>query len=126
MKERPLQGAFIPPESTRLVGLKEPNRQVVWAYIDKVKPGLEVTFDVDAQSVETAKEGAQYCYEDYRALQPIEVEWTETGLVMADELHEGNVHAGRGIREIVDEAYNTLPPGQWQVKVRSDSAAWLM
>ena len=31
---------------------------------------------------------------------------------------------GRGIKEIVDRAYNMLPPGQWQVKVRSDSAAY--
>jgi len=124
MKKRPLQGAFIPPESARLVGFKEPNRQVIWTYIDKVKPSLEVTFDVDAQLVETAKADARYCYEGYRALQPMEVEWAETGLVLADELREGNVHPGRGIKEIVDRAYNTLPPGQWQVKVRSDSAAY--
>ena len=44
--------------------------------------------------------------------------------MLADELREGNVHPGRGIKEIVDRAYNTLPPGQWQVKVRSDSAAY--
>ena len=124
MKERPLQGAFIPPQSARLVGLKEPNRQVIWTYVDKVKPGWQVTFDVDAQLVETAKANAQYCYEGYRALQPMEVEWAETGLVLADELREGNVHAGRGIKEIVDEAYTMLPPGPWQVKVRSDSAAY--
>ena len=68
MKERPLQGAFIPPQSARLVGLKEPNRQVIWTYVDKVKPGWQVTFDVDAQLVETAKANAQYCYEGYRAL----------------------------------------------------------
>jgi hypothetical protein len=124
MKERPLQGAFIPPQSAGLVGLKEPNRQVIWTYIDKVKPGLEVTLDVDAHLVETAKANAQYCYEGYPAFQPMEVEWAETGLVLADELREGNVHPGRGIKEIVDEAYNMLPPGQWQVKVRSDSAAY--
>jgi len=124
IKERPLQGAFIPPESARLAGLKEPSRQVIWTYVDKVKPGWQVTFDVDAQLVETAKANAQYCYEGYRALQPMEVEWAETGLVLADELREGNVHAGRGIKEIVDEAYAMLPPGPWQVKVRSDSAAY--
>lgn len=83
-----------------------------------------MTFDVDAQLVETAKADARYCYEGYRALQPMEVEWAEAGLVLADELREGNVHPGRGIKEIVDRAYNTLPPGQWQVKVRSDSAAY--
>jgi hypothetical protein len=124
MKERPLQGAFIPPQSARLVGLKEPNRQVIWTYVDKVKPGWQVTFDVDAQLVETAKANARYCYEGYRALQPMEVEWAETGLVLADELREGNVYAGRGIRELVDEAYTMLPPGSWRVKVRSDSAAY--
>ena len=123
-KERPLQGAFIPPESATLAGLKEPSRQVIWAYVDKVKPGWQVTFDVDAQLVETSKANAQYCYEGYRAFQPMEVEWAETGLVLADELREGNVHAGRGIREIVDEAHAMLPPGPWQVKVRSDSAAY--
>ena len=124
MKQRPLQGSFIPPESVILAGLKEPNRQAIWTYVDKVNPGWQVTLDVDAQLVETAKANAQYCYEGYRALQPIEVEWAETGLVLADELREGNVPAGRGIKEIADEAYNMLPPGPWQVWVRSDSAAY--
>ena len=124
MKERPLQGAFIPSESGALAGLKEPKRQIIWTYVDKVKPGCQVTLDVDAQLVETAKANAQYCYEGYRAFEPMEVEWAETGLVLADELREGNVPAGRGIREMVDEAYNMLPPGPWQVKVRSDSAAY--
>jgi len=124
MRERPLQGSFIPPETLALAGLKEPNRQIIWTYIDRVKPGWQVTFDVDAHLVETAKVNARYCYEGYRALQPMEVEWAETGLVLADELREGNVPPGRGIKEIVDEAYNMLPPGPWQVKVRSDSAAY--
>jgi len=124
MRERPLQGSFIPAESAALAGLKEPNRQVIWTYIDRVKPGWQVTFDVDAHLVETAKANAQYCYEGYRALQPMEVEWAETGLVLADELREGNVPPGRGIKEIVDEAYNMLPLGPWRVKVRSDSAAY--
>jgi len=124
MEKRPLQGSFIPPESAMLAGLKEPNRQIIWTYIDKVKPGWQVTFDVDAQLIETAKANAKYCYEGYRALQPMEVEWAETGLVVAEELREGNVHPGRGIMEIVDGAYNMLSPGPWQIKVRSDSAAY--
>lgn len=124
MRERPLQGSFIPAESAALAGLKEPNRQVIKTYIDRAKPERQVTFDVDAHLVETAKANARYCYDGYRALQPMEVEWAETALVLADELREGNVHPGRGIKEIVDEAYNMLPPGPWQVKVRSDSAAY--
>jgi len=79
MQIRPLQGSFIPEESIALAGLKEPNRQVIWTYVDRVKPSCEATFDVDAQLVETAKANAKYCYEGYRALQPMEVEWAETG-----------------------------------------------
>jgi len=44
MKQRPLQGSFIPPESVTLAGLKEPNRQAIWTYVDKVNPGWQVTF----------------------------------------------------------------------------------
>jgi hypothetical protein len=124
MQTRPLQSSFIPDESIALAGLKEPNRQVIWTYVDRVKPSHEVTFDVDAHLVETAKANAKYCYDGYRALQPMEVEWAETQLVLADELREGNVPPGRGIKEIVDEAYNMLPEGPWQVKVRSDSAGY--
>jgi hypothetical protein len=118
------QGAFIPAETAPLAGLREPNRQVVWSYMEKVKPGWEVTLDVDAHLVETAKANARYCYEGYRAFQPVEVAWAETGLVLADEFRDGNVPAGQGIKEIVDAAYDTLPPGPWRVKVRSDAAAY--
>ncbi len=124
VRERPLQGAFVPAESGPLVGLKEPNRQVVWSYVKEAKPGWDVTLDVDAQLVETSKANAQHCYEGYRAFQPVEVEWAETGLVLADEFREGNVPAGHGLKEVVDAAYEMLPPGEWRVRVRSDSAAY--
>jgi hypothetical protein len=54
----------------------------------------------------------------------MEVAWAETGLVLADEFREGNVPASKDIRRMVDEAYRALPPGEWQVRVRSDSAAY--
>jgi hypothetical protein len=54
----------------------------------------------------------------------MEVSWAETGLVMADEFRDGNVPASRGIKRLVDESYEMLPPGPWQVWVRSDSAAY--
>lgn len=124
MSGQPEQGAFIPMESAPLAGLREPNRQVIWSYIEKMKPGQEVTLDVDAHLVETSKANACYCYDGYKAFQPIEVEWAETGLVLAEEFRQGNVLAGRDIKRVVDEAYAMLPPGEWQVKVRSDSAAY--
>lgn len=124
MAGRPLQGSFLPTESSRLVGLKEVNRGVIWSYVEAVRPGWDVTFDIDAQLVETSKANALYCYEGYKAFQPTEVTWAETGLVTADEFRDGNVPASRGIKRLVDESYEMLPPGPWRVWVRSDSAAY--
>ena len=124
MVGRPLQGAFIPPESKRLAGLKEVGRKAIHAYVEAALPGWDVTLDVDAQLVETSKAGALYCYEGYKAFQPAEVSWAETGLVLADEFRDGNVPASRDVRRLVDEAYEMLPPGPWRVRVRSDSAAY--
>ena len=124
MKERPLQGCFLPPESTPLAGLKEVNNHVVRAYVQNVKVGNRVTLDIDAHLVETDKAEARYCYDGSKAFQPIEVCWAETGLVLADEFREGNVPASMDNRRLVDEAYEALPAGSWDVWVRADSAAY--
>ena len=124
MADKPRQGAFIPLESAPLAGLKEPNRQVIRTYVERVSLVWQVTLDVDAQLVETAKTNAHYCYEGYRAFQPIEVSWAETGLVLADEFRDGNVPASKDIKRVVEEAYEMLPQGPWRVRVRSDSAAY--
>ena len=52
--------------------------------------------------------------------------WAETELVLADQFRDGNVPAGKGISELVDEAYDSLPnhPEGWGVAVRSDPAAY--
>lgn len=124
MKERPLQGSFLPPESGPLAGLKEVNRHVVRAYVQNVKVSQRVTLDIDAHLVETDKAGAQLCYEGFKSFQPIEVCWAETGLVLADEFREGNVPASMDNRRLVDEAYQALPVGAWDIWIRSDSAAY--
>ena len=124
MEGQPLQGSFIPPESKSLVGLNELNRQVIRTYVENLKPEREVTLDVDAQLIETNKANARYCYEGYKAYHPIQVSWAETMLVLEDEFRDGNVQAGKDILRVVDEAYSMLPPGEWRIKVRSDSAAY--
>ncbi len=120
----PQQGSFIPPESKPLPALKEVRRRTVTAYVEAVHPGWDVTLDVDAQLVETTKENAQYCYEGYKAFGSAKVCWAETMLVLADEFRPGNVPPSKDISRLVDEAFEMLPPGSWQVKVRSDSAAY--
>jgi hypothetical protein len=124
MSERPTQGSFLPAESSGLAGLREVNKRVIEAYVEAVKPKKEVTLDVDAHLVETSKRDARYCYDGYKAYQPIEVEWAETELVLADEFREGNVPASKDIRRVVDEGYEELPAREWKVRVRSDSAAY--
>ncbi len=100
MEGQPLQGAFLPAESGPLAGLREPNRQAIWSQIEKVNPGWDVTLDVDAQLVETAKANPLCCYECYKAFQPIHVSLTETMLVLADEFRQGNVPAGKDTKRI--------------------------
>lgn len=120
----PLQESFIPPESRPLAGLKEIRRRTVSAYIEALHPGWDVTLDVDVQLTETTKEGAQCCYEGYKAFGSAKVSWAETMLVLADEFRQSNVPPSKDIARPIDEAYEMLPPGPWQVKVRSDSAGY--
>jgi hypothetical protein len=84
-----------------------------------------VTLDVDAHLVESAKRTALPTYEGLRGYQPLLVQWAETGLILADEFRDVNVPVSRHLRELVDEAYDSLLAGEWQVQVRSDAAAYL-
>jgi hypothetical protein len=124
LTSRPEQGSFIPTEPMGVTGLSELNRRVIWGYVENLKPGGEVTLDIDAQLIETNKANAKYCYGGYKAFHPVQVSWAETMLVLSDEFRDGNVDAGKDSARLVDDAFAVLPPGQWQVKVRSDSAAY--
>lgn len=124
MAGRPLQGSFLPAESAGLTGLKEVNRHVAQAYIQNVNVSPRVTLDVDAHLVETDKAEARRCYEGFKAFQPVLVCWAETGLVLADEFRDGNVPASEGIKRLVDAAYEALSGGDWDIWIRSDSAAY--
>lgn len=126
LEGRPSQGSFIPEESPRLAALRAVVQRTVGAYVAAMKPGPEVTLDVDAHLVESCKSTALMTYEGYRGYQPLLVQWAESGLVLADEFRDGNVPASQKIKELVDQAYAALPAreGGWRVQVRSDSAAY--
>mgnify|MGYP001792025984 CR=1 FL=1 len=104
LAERPVQGSFIPREPAGLEGLAELVRQSLRAYVSALSPGRHLTLDVDAHLVASAKREALPTYEGYRGYQPLLVTWAETGLVAADQFRDGNVPAGKGIAEVVDEA----------------------
>jgi len=126
LASRPAQGSFIPVESIGLAGLRTVVERTVRAYVEAVSVGPVVTLDVDAHLVESSKRTALPTYEGFRGYQPALVEWAETGLLLADEFRDGNVPASRDLARMVDQAYETLPirEGGWQVRVRSDSAAY--
>ncbi len=126
LSRRPAQGSFIPRESEGLEGLRELVRQSLRAYVSAVSPDRGLTMDVDAHLVESSKREALPTYQGFRGYQPLLVTWAETELVLADQFRDGNVLPGRGIAELVDEAYESLPahPEGWLVSVRSDSAAY--
>ena len=100
-------------------------QHTVRAYVTAARPERTVTLDVDAHLVESSKQTALPTYKGFRGYQPLLVCWAETGLVLADQFRDGNVPASQGIRDLVDEAYASLPTRVegWQVQVRSDSAA---
>ena len=125
LADRPAQGAFIPLESAPLAGLRAILTTAVRAYVAAVPATSGVTLDVDAHLVESSKSTALPTYEGFRGYQPALVSWAETGLVLADQFRDGNVGAQTGLAELVDEAYAALPSDrEWQVSVRSDSAAY--
>ncbi len=126
LEDRPLQGSFIPQGSSRLLGLGSVRERTVRAYCSALKPGPEVTLDVDAHLVESSKRTALFTYEGFRGYQPLLVRWAETSLILADQFRDGNVPASENIKELVDEAYEALPQREepWVVRVRSDSAAY--
>ena len=101
-------------------------RQSLRAYVSAVSPDRGLTMDVDAHFVESSKREALMTYEGFRGYGPLIVTWAETELVLADQFRDGNVPAGKGISELVDEAYDSLPnhPEGWGVAVRSDPAAY--
>lgn len=124
LKDKPLQGSFIPAESTALMSLRELNRRIIFSYVKNMNPGPVLTLDVDTQLIETYKAQAQHCYEHFKAFQAMKVVWAETMLILNDEFRDGNVSAGKDIRRMVDEAVAMLPQEPWQIKIRSDAAAY--
>jgi hypothetical protein len=124
MQDKPLQGSFIPAESSGLSGLREMNKHLIASYINNLKPESTVTLDVDTQIIETFKAEAKYCYEHYKAYQAMKVVWAETMLILSDEFRDGNVSPRKDIQRMIEEALQMLPPGDWQIKIRSDSAAY--
>ena len=122
-KKRVVGKAFIPEANEHLRGLGEVNAALL-SSLQRHKPIREATLDIDATLAETTKREALYCYEGYRAYQPVTTYWAERGLVVLSEFRDGNVPAGYEMLRILKESISSLPEGIEKIRVRMDSAGY--
>ncbi len=115
--------AFIPKMNQYLQGLYRVNAQIV-EYFQKQNPMKTATLDQDATLVETNKEQALYSYKKFKAHQPLNTYWAESGLLLHSEFRDRNVPAGYEQVRVLQEALKYLPSGIEKVYVRSDTAGY--
>jgi hypothetical protein len=122
-KQRQPHKAFIPQPNAALQGLGQVNGDMV-AFVQKHQPQKVATLDMDATLEETHKEGALYCYEGFKAYQPLTTYWAEQGLVLHSQFRDGNVPAGYEQLRVLKEGLELLPKGVEKVYLRSDTAGY--
>jgi hypothetical protein len=115
--------AFIPVANEHLRGFVEVLK-VFLSFVQKCRRQEIATLDMDAVLVETQKRDALFCYEGYRAYQPLNTWWAEQEVVVHTEFRDGNVPAGYEQLRVLKEALGCLPEGVKKVRVRSDTAGY--
>lgn len=115
--------AFIPAPKKALRGLGKVNRDLA-GFVQRASPETVATLDIDATLVASEKEETFYCYQHFKAYQPLNVYWAEQDLVAHSEFRDGNVPAGYEITRVLQEALAGLPDGIEQVLLRSDTAGY--
>jgi len=70
--------AFIPKPNKHLLGLGRVNCELV-SWVQSRSSEFVATLDLDATLLETSKSDALFCYQGYRAYQPLNVWWAEQG-----------------------------------------------
>lgn len=115
--------AFIPEKNRYLAGLGEVNTALL-SSVGRYAPSTEATLDIDATLAETTKREALFCYDGYRAYQPLTAYWAETGLVVLSEFRDGNVPAGHDMLRILKESIAALPDCVKKIRLRMDSAGY--
>lgn len=118
----PKGSAFI-PHSPGLDDLARVNRDLIASY-QKRHPVSTAILDIDATLVHTQKKDALFCYEGYKAYQPLNVFWAEQECIVHTEFRDGNVPANHDLLRIFACALDNLPEGIGNVYLRSDAAGY--
>lgn len=115
--------ATIPPPTPGLRGLMRVNRDFL-AWVQRCRPQVRATLDMDATLIQSDKRDALFCYEGYPGYQPLTVRWAEQGMVVHSEFRDGNVPAGYQQLRVLQEALRQLPLGVQEVYLRLDTAGY--
>lgn len=115
--------AVIPPQSEALRALGRVNRHLL-REVQRRRPHEVATLDVDASIHPCDKKEALYAYENGRAYQPVVVLWKEQDLIVHEQFRDGNVPAGTGNLEVIEQALEALPEGITKIRLRADSALY--
>jgi hypothetical protein len=121
--QAPVRGSASIPCSPPLGGLTKVNHDMI-ASVQKNDPISTATLDMDATLIETAKKAALFCYEGYRAYQPLNVYWAEQELLVHTEFRDGNVPAGYDLLRVFTETLDNMPEGIKRVRLRADGAGY--
>jgi hypothetical protein len=115
--------AFIPAPNEHLQALSQVNEDFL-RFAQQKSPQSEATLEQDATLVETYKQIALFCYQGYKAYQPLTIRWAEQDLVVISEFRDGNVPASYGNLRQFQQALAVLPEGVVKVYFRADTAAY--
>ncbi len=121
--ETPVHGAASIPSVPALDGFITVNRDMISA-IQKNSPSSTATLDMDATLIETTKKEALFCYEGYKAYQPLNVYWAEQELLVHTEFRDGNVPAGYDLLRVLKDTLDALPERVEKVRLRADGAGY--
>jgi hypothetical protein len=115
--------AFIPVGNPYLRGFAEVMK-VFLGFMQKHRRQGVATLDMDATIVSTQKADALFCYQGYKAYQPLNTWWAEQEVLAHTEFRDGNVPAGYEQLRVLKEVLRLLPEGVKTVRVRSDTAGY--
>jgi hypothetical protein len=115
--------AFIPKPNAKIQALIGLNRPLIEC-IQQHAPVSCATLDQDATLTETYKRNALYCYQSFKAYQPLNTYWAEHGIILHSEFRDGNVNAGYEQLRVLKDAMAQLPLSVTEVYLRSDSAGY--
>jgi hypothetical protein len=115
--------AFIPGANEHLRGLEKVNRDFL-AFVQHNNAQKTATLDMDATLIKTNKSDSFFCYEGFKAYQPLNTWWFEQAMVAHTEFRDGNVPAGHQELRVFIRALGCWPEGVDNVRLRSDTAGY--